>query len=177
MSREVTACPFCSIAPDRLMAVSELAVALPDSFPVTEGHTLVILKRHVVSIFDLAPEEQSSIWSFVAEVHLTLWVHTDDRIVVAHSHLDRTEPPRDCPHNWGCHFLRLICAGVSSRATVNIANSERLCDLLFVCLRWLRPRISPAAPVSKVDCSISRAALRWRPGGNNASASLHFVCT
>jgi diadenosine tetraphosphate (Ap4A) HIT family hydrolase len=35
---------------------------------LTEGHTLVIPRKHVSSIYELTAEEQSAIWSLVAEV-------------------------------------------------------------------------------------------------------------
>ena len=36
------ACPFCSLAGERIIARTELAVAIRDGFPVSPGHTLVI---------------------------------------------------------------------------------------------------------------------------------------
>ncbi|MBU0596379.1 HIT domain-containing protein [Candidatus Bipolaricaulota bacterium] len=43
--------PFCSPAQQRIVAESELAVALRDGFPVSPGHTLVVPRRHVQSFF------------------------------------------------------------------------------------------------------------------------------
>ena len=63
-----TNCPFCSPAAQRIWMKSEHALALPDGFPVTEGHTLVIPRRHVASVFDLTDEEQIQVWTFVAQV-------------------------------------------------------------------------------------------------------------
>jgi diadenosine tetraphosphate (Ap4A) HIT family hydrolase len=51
---------------------SEFAVAFPDGFPVTEGHTLVIPKRHVASLFELSDEEQAAVWKLVAQVRVSL---------------------------------------------------------------------------------------------------------
>jgi diadenosine tetraphosphate (Ap4A) HIT family hydrolase len=39
-----------------------------DAYPVSQGHTLVIPRKHVSSIYGLTTEEQSAIWSLVAEV-------------------------------------------------------------------------------------------------------------
>ena len=36
---------------------NELAYSARDSYPVSPGHTVVIPRRHVASIFDLTPEE------------------------------------------------------------------------------------------------------------------------
>jgi diadenosine tetraphosphate (Ap4A) HIT family hydrolase len=65
-------CPFCTLKKSRILAESEFAAALIDAFPVTEGHTLVVPKRHVASVFDLSDEEQAAVWKLVAQVRATL---------------------------------------------------------------------------------------------------------
>jgi ATP adenylyltransferase len=40
-------CPFCEFDRARLVAESEVAIALRDTFPISEGHTLVLPRRHV----------------------------------------------------------------------------------------------------------------------------------
>ena len=57
-------CPFCKIIADKkeIVLENELAVAFYDSFPVSNGHTLIIPKRHVETYFDLSPEEMSAIF-------------------------------------------------------------------------------------------------------------------
>jgi diadenosine tetraphosphate (Ap4A) HIT family hydrolase len=47
---------------------TDSALAFLDAFPITEGHTLVVPKRHVSSLFDLSEEEQTAIWRTVAQV-------------------------------------------------------------------------------------------------------------
>lgn len=61
-------CPFCQPDADRIVLENEAGIALRDRFPVTEGHTLVIPKAHVASIFDLSAEEQNALWELVAKV-------------------------------------------------------------------------------------------------------------
>ena len=39
-------CPFCDLDAARIYAENDVAAAIPDAFPIAEGHTLVILKRH-----------------------------------------------------------------------------------------------------------------------------------
>jgi diadenosine tetraphosphate (Ap4A) HIT family hydrolase len=39
-----------------------------DGFPVAPGHTLLIPRRYVASIFDLAPEERTAVWDLVAHI-------------------------------------------------------------------------------------------------------------
>ena len=43
-------------------------VAVRDGYPVSEGHTLVMPRRHVVSLFDGSAEEQAALWEMVAVV-------------------------------------------------------------------------------------------------------------
>jgi len=50
-------CLFCSIKVSGLTKKNELAYASYDSFPVSEGHCLIIPKRHVKDYFDLTNEE------------------------------------------------------------------------------------------------------------------------
>jgi diadenosine tetraphosphate (Ap4A) HIT family hydrolase len=65
-------CPFCNKDAEKVWLEQDGAQALWDAFPVTEGHTLVIPKRHAVSLFDLSPEEQAALWRLVAEVRSQL---------------------------------------------------------------------------------------------------------
>jgi len=56
-------CPFCNPEVEReLLAESATAFAIHDKFPVNEGHTLIIPKRHVTSYFELTFKEQSACW-------------------------------------------------------------------------------------------------------------------
>lgn len=43
-----------------------------DGFPISEGHTLVVPKFHVSSLFDLSPEIQSALWKLASEVRRRL---------------------------------------------------------------------------------------------------------
>ena len=61
-------CPFCSFGPDRVIAGSASAVAFFDSYPVAEGHALVVPRRHVSSIYELVSADQSDVWRLVADV-------------------------------------------------------------------------------------------------------------
>jgi diadenosine tetraphosphate (Ap4A) HIT family hydrolase len=65
-------CPFCSREQRSLLVESDFAFAIPDGCPITKGHTLVIPKRHVASLFDLSEVEQAAIWRIVAEVRQRL---------------------------------------------------------------------------------------------------------
>ena len=56
------ACIFCEIATtDRVIDQTDHCFVIRDAFPVTEGHTLIIPKRHVANYFDLTAAETSEI--------------------------------------------------------------------------------------------------------------------
>jgi diadenosine tetraphosphate (Ap4A) HIT family hydrolase len=62
-------CPFC--CPNgELVFLSEMATvyAILDQYPVTEGHSLVIPKRHVSDYFKLSIKEQRACWIMVNRV-------------------------------------------------------------------------------------------------------------
>jgi hypothetical protein len=62
------ACPFCNLESARLWLENAVGIALPDAFAVSQGHTLVIPRQHVASLFDLSPDEQAALWRLVAEI-------------------------------------------------------------------------------------------------------------
>lgn len=56
------ACIFCEIATtNRVIDQADHCFVIRDAFPVTEGHTLIIPKRHVADYFDLTTAETSKI--------------------------------------------------------------------------------------------------------------------
>ena len=54
------------------MAQNQHAHAIRDSYPVNEGHTLVIPHRHVPTWFDATPDEQQAIMALVEQVKADL---------------------------------------------------------------------------------------------------------
>lgn len=54
-------CPFCCLPENRIIFETNYSFVIRDGFPVSDGHTLVIPKRHIPSIFDATPEEQTDI--------------------------------------------------------------------------------------------------------------------
>ena len=65
-------CPFCNLPTNRIWLQADIGYALPDRYPVSRGHTLVIPRRHVRSIYDLDPEEISDLWKLAGEVRAKL---------------------------------------------------------------------------------------------------------
>ena len=62
MAIEAINCVFCSIPSERIVSATEHAIVVPDGFPVTKGHSLVIPLRHVQSIYELSETEQHGLW-------------------------------------------------------------------------------------------------------------------
>jgi diadenosine tetraphosphate (Ap4A) HIT family hydrolase len=55
------ACPFCDITPERILEQDELALAIADRYPVTDGHSLILPRRHISIAFELSMQEIRSI--------------------------------------------------------------------------------------------------------------------
>ncbi len=54
-------CPFCTLPTDRIISESDYTLTIRDDFPVSEGHTLIIPKRHVQSFFELKAIEKAAV--------------------------------------------------------------------------------------------------------------------
>lgn len=64
-------CIFCT--PDReIIAESPLSLAFADAFPVSPGHSLVVPRRHVLTIFDLDDEEYADCFLLARRVQALL---------------------------------------------------------------------------------------------------------
>ena len=63
-----TDCPFCDLPAERTWIEEELALATPDMYPAADGHTLILPRRHVESVFELDTEEREALWSLVGAV-------------------------------------------------------------------------------------------------------------
>ncbi|MGE0394316.1 MAG: HIT family protein [Vicinamibacterales bacterium] len=58
-------CVFCHLAPGRILGENEHAVWILDANPVSEGHSLVVPKRHVESFFEVTPQEREAMLSLL----------------------------------------------------------------------------------------------------------------
>lgn len=69
-------CPFCEridhIDPT---AGNDAAISFLDAFPLSPGHTLVVPRKHVASLYDLAEGEQKAVWSLVSTIRAQLKDH------------------------------------------------------------------------------------------------------
>lgn len=64
-------CPFCAPAGELLVSAAS-TVALPDAFPVSEGHALVCPRRHVADVAALDEPEWDELWRVVRQVRRLL---------------------------------------------------------------------------------------------------------
>lgn len=61
-------CPFCDVDPDRVILGDEVVLALWDAFPVSDGHALIVPRRHAETWFDATREEQQSLLAAIDRV-------------------------------------------------------------------------------------------------------------
>lgn len=61
-------CPFCGPEEERIRLETDVGLAIDDLFPVAEGHTLVIPRGHLRTIYDLPEREQAALWELTRTV-------------------------------------------------------------------------------------------------------------
>lgn len=64
--------PFNPIAPERVIAESDVAIAFLDAYPVSDGHILVVPKQVVASLYELDAAAQAAVWKLVSDVRVIL---------------------------------------------------------------------------------------------------------
>jgi diadenosine tetraphosphate (Ap4A) HIT family hydrolase len=65
-------CPFCAIDAELVVAESSVGVAIRDTHPVSPGHTLVMPRAHVASLWDLEPGDRADLWALADTVRAEL---------------------------------------------------------------------------------------------------------
>ncbi|OUD14664.1 HIT family protein [Thioflexithrix psekupsensis] len=65
-------CPFCTLEACEIIAETELTVTIRDNFPVSPGHTLIIPRRHIHSLFHLTEMEQMAILQALSDARFRL---------------------------------------------------------------------------------------------------------
>jgi diadenosine tetraphosphate (Ap4A) HIT family hydrolase len=65
-------CPFCNPENSTVILANDHAMAIYDSFPVTPGHTLIIPKRHISSLFEATREEQAALFDLLSAMRQLL---------------------------------------------------------------------------------------------------------
>lgn len=59
-------CLFCTLPEGRIRGANEHAVWIRDGFPVSPGHSLVIARRHIASLFETTEAERNALWELLA---------------------------------------------------------------------------------------------------------------
>ena len=60
-------CPFCTLPAERILLSNLHGVMIRDAYPISIGHTLIIPRRHVASLFDLSHVERDALFNLVEE--------------------------------------------------------------------------------------------------------------
>lgn len=67
-----TVCPFCSLPATRIVRANDLSIIIRDAFPISPGHTLIIPRRHVSSMFRISMDERVSLFELLYEAQREL---------------------------------------------------------------------------------------------------------
>lgn len=65
-------CIFCHIDEQTAVASSDRCMAVYDANPLSIGHTLIVPRRHVKSVFELSGNDRKAVWTFVHHVQREL---------------------------------------------------------------------------------------------------------
>ncbi len=60
-----SSCPFCTLPAERIIQENEHCVLVLDAYPVSQGHSLIIPKKHVASWFDITTVERDSMMTLL----------------------------------------------------------------------------------------------------------------
>ncbi|MBN2836546.1 MAG: HIT family protein [Candidatus Delongbacteria bacterium] len=61
----MAACVFCNLDQTRYLMENDVAFVVNDINPVTEGHALIIPKRHFADLFDATEEENKGLFDLL----------------------------------------------------------------------------------------------------------------
>lgn len=68
----VQSCAFCTLPPERIVNFNNSAMVVRDGFPVSNGHTLIISRRHVGLLRDLDEAERADLFGLLLQAQLQL---------------------------------------------------------------------------------------------------------
>lgn len=60
-------CIFCNLEKERIVTENERTFAIYDIFPVSEGHMLIIPKKHFKDYFEVDQQTRDELWKLVDE--------------------------------------------------------------------------------------------------------------
>ena len=65
-------CAFCTLPQGRIRHANALAVAIDDAYPISLGHSLIIPRRHIASLFETTEDEREALWELLHAVRAKL---------------------------------------------------------------------------------------------------------
>ena len=65
-------CPFCTMAPEKIVAQNAYTFTVRDTLPVSPGHTLIVPKRHIAGIFEAEQDEVAALWDALRQARTQL---------------------------------------------------------------------------------------------------------
>lgn len=65
-------CPFCNLEINNILLQNDFSISTSDAFPVSKGHSLIVPRRHISSIFDATEDELTHIFKLVADTRVLL---------------------------------------------------------------------------------------------------------
>ena len=68
----MTTCPFCTIAPEKIVVQNAHTLTIRDTLPVSPGHTLILPKRHISSFFEAQSDEVAALWDALQKARTQL---------------------------------------------------------------------------------------------------------
>jgi hypothetical protein len=141
-------CPFCHPDLRRVVAQSPLTLTIRDAFPLTPGHTLIVLRRHFADFFDATPAEMAEVWQALRHAEASL---------SAGSAGDR----RPNGYNWSRGKARARSALSANPGSRAVTSSSRRCvSVLMVISQTVEP---PLQENQEIMSSIQSATMRARP--------------
>ncbi len=65
-------CPFCNLTPQQILLANAQFVAIRDRHPISEGHCLIVSRRHLRDFFELTAGEAAALHELSSELRLLL---------------------------------------------------------------------------------------------------------
>lgn len=71
----MSTCPFCSLPNERVVLANKSGYVVRDAYPVSQGHTLIIPRRHIGSFFELGTDERQDLLNLLDTAQAKLQIN------------------------------------------------------------------------------------------------------
>ena len=75
-------CPFCNLPEERIILENELAVVIEDAHPVVPEHSLIVIKRHISSLFEATQEDLDAMLALLWELRASYPEEQDCNVAI-----------------------------------------------------------------------------------------------